>query len=712
MLNEAIGYAKKGWRVFPLKENAKAPATSDGFKSATTDIEQITKWWKQNPKYNIGIATGQQSGISVIDIDGKEAMKALTDNGITDRPETLTHKTIKGFHYILLYNPIYPQGAGFLEKLDIRNEGGYIVAPPSEIDGQKYSVYKDKDVSTWDSLSQFFRSYDSQNRQRDVSENKTVPEQPTWVTEYLTEGVPEGQRNDAGIRLAGYFRKKGIAEDMTIAIMQQFRERCSPPMKESELLNIVKSAWRYQISDTSYQGQGLESPIVDVNIANKRVFRWLDAGFSIEASRINMKNDGIHCWIRIGIESNPHFYGPVRINLLSSSARTSLIRQLNDREQQNWLVAIDQVAKLVADSIDPRSEAIDMRHYTPESTSPWMMRPFARVKQPSLIMGMGGEGKSTVGIAILLSVALGHTIIPGTWVESNPKAVLMLDWESSKDEFYYVKNALLYGANKPEPNYPIMYKKMAGSLVDHMDDIQRDISENMIELVLVDSIVASAGQDVNDAEAARIYFECMNMLDISSIGITHTKKSGDDNTPFGSIFYWNYARNIWKIEKQQEQGENFSTIGLFHKKGNRTGGLLNPIGLSANFEVDDNGNTTSIHYSEAELAEYENLVTKLPVKQQILALLKNGIPLTPVEISEQTNVANNTIRTTLKRMLDRNEIKHNDSNQYYVTKDATQDVTPVTKTHNEPLTPFKGGDGGVSETQQDVTKKLWNPKGW
>ena len=717
MLNEAIEYAKKGWKVFPLKENAKAPATSDGFKSATTDIEQITKWWKQNPKYNIGIATGQQSGISVIDIDGKEAMKALTDNGITDSPETLIHKTIKGFHYILLYNPIYPQGAGFLEKLDIRNEGGYIVAPPSEIDGKKYSVYKDKDVSTWDSLSQFFRSYDSQNRQRDVSENKTVPEQPTWVTEYLTEGVPEGQRNEAGIRLAGYFRKKGIAEDMTIAIMQQFRERCSPPMKESELLNIVKSAWRYQISDTSYQGQGLENPIVDVNIANKRIFRWLDAGFSIEASRINMKNDGIHCWIRIGIESNPHFYGPVRINLLSSSARTSLIRQLNDREQQNWLVAIDQVAKLVADSIDPKSDAIDMRTYTPETTSPWLMQPFARVKQPSLIMGMGGEGKSTVGIAILLSVALGHTIIPGTWVEGNPKAVLMLDWESSKDEFYYVKNALLHGANKQEPNYPIMYKKMSGSLVDHMDDIQRDISENMVELILVDSIVASSGQDVNDAEAARIYFECMNMLDISSIGITHTKKGGEDNTPFGSVFYWNYARNIWKVEKQQEQGDNFSTIGLFHKKGNRTGGLLNPIGLTANFETDDSGNSVSIHYSQADLNDYEELSTKLPIKQQILSVLKDGTPLKPEEIADQINKAKGTVRATLSRMMKSGEkIYKNDHNQYYIVEgasnDASSSATRETLSTNETSTPPKGGDGSVSETQQEVTKKLWNPKGW
>ena len=63
-------------------------------------------------------------------------------------------------------------------------------------------------------------------------------------------------------------------------------------------------------------------------------------------------------------------------------------------------------------------------------------------------------------------------------------------------------------------------------------------------------------------------------------------------------------------------------------------------------------------------------------------------------------------------MLDRNEIKHNDSSQYYIPKDVSQNVSPVTKTHNEPLTPFKGGDGGVSETQQEVTKKLWNPKGW
>ena len=499
--------------------------------------------------------------------------------------------------------------------------------------------------------------------------------------------------------------------------MQQFRERCSPPMKESELLNIVKSAWRYQISDTSYQGQGLENPIVDVNIANKRIFRWLDAGFSIEASRINMKNDGIHCWIRIGIESNPHFYGPVRINLLSSSARTSLIRQLNDREQQNWLVAIDQVAKLVADSIDPKSDAIDMRTYTPETTSPWLMQPFARVKQPSLIMGMGGEGKSTVGIAILLSVALGHTIIPGTWVEGNPKAVLMLDWESSKDEFYYVKNALLHGANKQEPNYPIMYKKMSGSLVDHMDDIQRDISENMVELILVDSIVASSGQDVNDAEAARIYFECMNMLDISSIGITHTKKGGEDNTPFGSVFYWNYARNIWKVEKQQEQGDNFSTIGLFHKKGNRTGGLLNPIGLTANFETDDSGNSVSIHYSQADLNDYEELSTKLPIKQQILSVLKDGTPLKPEEIADQINKAKGTVRATLSRMMKSGEkIDKNDHNQYYIVEgtsnDASSSATRETLSTNETSTPPKGGDGSVSETQQEVTKKLWNPKGW
>ena len=70
----ALAYAKIGMAVFPLVPRSKNPATEHGFLDATTDTQQIEVWWKRNPNYNIGIATGQMSGgLVVIDLDMDEA---------------------------------------------------------------------------------------------------------------------------------------------------------------------------------------------------------------------------------------------------------------------------------------------------------------------------------------------------------------------------------------------------------------------------------------------------------------------------------------------------------------------------------------------------------------------------------------------------------------------------------------------------------------
>ena len=53
----ALAYAKVGMAVFPLVPKSKNPATQHGFQDATTDFNQIDKWWMKNPNYNIGIST-------------------------------------------------------------------------------------------------------------------------------------------------------------------------------------------------------------------------------------------------------------------------------------------------------------------------------------------------------------------------------------------------------------------------------------------------------------------------------------------------------------------------------------------------------------------------------------------------------------------------------------------------------------------------------
>lgn len=132
--NAAAWYAAVlGWPVFPLTAGGKTPATSHGFKDATTDLDTIRGWWTANPAYNIGLATGH--GFDVIDVDSPAALVLALHIGLPnfeDNSLLATATTPHGFH---LY--VSPTGsgnrAGMIPGVDYRGVGGYVVAPPSNL---------------------------------------------------------------------------------------------------------------------------------------------------------------------------------------------------------------------------------------------------------------------------------------------------------------------------------------------------------------------------------------------------------------------------------------------------------------------------------------------------------------------------------------------------------------------------------------------------
>lgn len=116
----------------------KHPATPDGFKSATNDIDQLLALWAARKHLNVGIVTGAKSNIFVIDIDSAEGEKNLRDLG--KLPDTLSVTTGKGRHLYFKHpgEPVITK-RGILEGVDVRGDGGYVCGPGSNhISGSRY----------------------------------------------------------------------------------------------------------------------------------------------------------------------------------------------------------------------------------------------------------------------------------------------------------------------------------------------------------------------------------------------------------------------------------------------------------------------------------------------------------------------------------------------------------------------------------------------
>ena len=208
-----------------------------GFHDATSDPVQIHEWWTRWPDANVAIATG--GGLVVLDVDpAKGGLKSLevllagADSWHT--PTVLTGGG--GLHfYFSTWRPIRnAQRFRGLAGIDVRGEGGYVVAPPSAHVAGRYRWRDGLDLSVPMAAWPF---------DEDVGEHSTALGVP--------ETVVEGQRNDTLFRLAAHMRRAGFtSESIEAALLLENASRCVPALPESEVAGIVRSVARYEATGT------------------------------------------------------------------------------------------------------------------------------------------------------------------------------------------------------------------------------------------------------------------------------------------------------------------------------------------------------------------------------------------------------------------------------------------------------------------------------
>ena len=253
----ALHYAEMGLAVFPLVCRDKVPAVVGGCKVATTERTTIERWWDKNPQYNIGIATGNKSsGLVVIDLDvdknkGIDGYDGLRDwqNKHGKLPETWQSITGRGgYHYFYKDAIVHSNRVGLYEGVDIRGEGGYIVAPPSvHPNGNIYEWEQgpeEYEIAQVDNIVNDFLKGEKQRRDSEHKTNFKVPEL-----------IPEGKRVDTIVRLIASLRTKGLDDDaIKAAVRVENEKRCNPPLKEKELEKAVFPALKrdWQVNSHYY----------------------------------------------------------------------------------------------------------------------------------------------------------------------------------------------------------------------------------------------------------------------------------------------------------------------------------------------------------------------------------------------------------------------------------------------------------------------------
>jgi len=236
MIVAALAYLERGWSVIPGGPDKRPLVRWKDYQEERPSEKQLWSWWAQWPQANVIVVTGKISNLSVIDLDGEEGVESAKKLNF---PKTYTVQTPSGgWHLYYTYCSGLHTGARFKPGLDIRSEGGYVVAPPSVISGKSYVVKRNMEVGEF-TLPQSALARENGHR---TSEN-TV-HHPSWVSEAI-RGVSGGERNSTATRLAGYFHARGLRQGEIEAIMDTFAARCQPPMDRRELSETIRSVLRY-----------------------------------------------------------------------------------------------------------------------------------------------------------------------------------------------------------------------------------------------------------------------------------------------------------------------------------------------------------------------------------------------------------------------------------------------------------------------------------
>lgn len=235
----ALKIAGKGKPVFPCKLN-KSPCTPRGFKDATTDPAKVTALWTRYGGEKIGMPTGSHSGVFVFDVDRLEAIEELPPELREEMDQTLTVRTPSGgLHFYFKHVDGITNRTGALpDGIDIRGEGGYVIAYPSP----GYTI--ERRAPTADAPAGLIALLKDEPRSSGTRRRQSEP-RASFVDD--GEPIPDGRRNETLASIAGRLHDGTRDPDqLEDDLLDVNKARCIPPLPREQVRRIARSIYRYE----------------------------------------------------------------------------------------------------------------------------------------------------------------------------------------------------------------------------------------------------------------------------------------------------------------------------------------------------------------------------------------------------------------------------------------------------------------------------------
>ena len=239
--------------IFPCVPNSKNPLIPRGYLGASVLESQVDEWWTKWPDANVAIAP-HGAGWCVVDLDpggDVEWAKLLQDHG--SHEPTYMVETPRGGQHLYFFGALPSTVSKLAPHVDTRGKGGYVLVPPSIVNGKPYRLLNDRDIAPvpgW--VAPLIETAD-----RKLEASTTVRDSPSAVaraSSFLTRAVArgdvaiQGQGGDQrSYRMCCDLLGLGVSAPVAMDLLEKiWNPACQPPWDLEALGQKMDNAILYK----------------------------------------------------------------------------------------------------------------------------------------------------------------------------------------------------------------------------------------------------------------------------------------------------------------------------------------------------------------------------------------------------------------------------------------------------------------------------------